>query len=60
LQKNIPLYDELGKHFHSARKIIMGFSQGRDTDTFKKGLSMVWQHGHRQVLTVELDANQRT
>jgi hypothetical protein len=42
LQKNILLNDELGKHFHVTRKIIMGVSQGRDTDTCKKGLSMVF------------------
>jgi hypothetical protein len=60
LQKNILLNDELGKHFQVTRKIIVRVSQGRDTDTCKKGLSMVWQHRHRLVLTVKLNANQRT
>jgi hypothetical protein len=60
LQENILLNDELGKHFHVTRKIIMGVSQERDTDTCKKGLSMVWQDQHNQVLTVKLNANQMT
>jgi hypothetical protein len=38
----------------------VGVSQGHDTDICAKGLSMVWQHQHRQVLTVKLNANQRT
>jgi hypothetical protein len=60
LEKNILLNDELGKHFHVAWKILMGVSQGRDMDICEKGLSMVWQHQHRQVLTVKLNANQMT
>jgi hypothetical protein len=57
LQKNISLNDELGKHFHVTRKIIVGVSQGRDMDICKKGLSMVWQHQYIQVHTVKLNAN---
>jgi hypothetical protein len=34
----------------------MGVSQGRDTDTCKKGLSMVWQHQYIQVLTLKLNS----
>jgi hypothetical protein len=56
LQENIPLNDELGKHFHVTWKIIMGDNQGSDTDTCENGLSMVWWHQHRQVLTVKLNA----
>jgi hypothetical protein len=36
LQKNILLNDELGRHFHVTRKIIMGVSQGCDTDTCER------------------------
>jgi hypothetical protein len=57
LEKNILLDDELSKHFHIAWKIIMGVSQGRDTDICEKGLSLGWQHQYIQVLTVKLDAN---
>jgi hypothetical protein len=39
LEENIILNDELGKHFHVIRKIIMGVSQGRDTDIYEKGLA---------------------
>jgi hypothetical protein len=41
LQKNISLNDELGKHFHVARKIIVGVSRGCDTDICEKGLGAV-------------------
>ena len=58
LQENIILDDELGKHLHVTRKIIMGVGHGRDPDICEKGLSMVWRHQHRQVLTLKVDANQ--
>jgi hypothetical protein len=60
LLENILLDDKLGKHFHVTRKIIMRVSQGRNADACEKGLSMVWQHPHREMLTVKLNANQRT
>jgi hypothetical protein len=60
LQENIPLDDELSRHEHVAREIIVGVSQGCDMYICEKGLSIVWQHQHRQVLTLKLNANQMT
>lgn len=60
LQENNPLDDELSRHEHVSREIIVRVSQGCDMDICEKELSTVWQHQHRQALTLKLDANQRT
>jgi hypothetical protein len=41
LQENIPLDDELGRHKHVSRQIIVGVSQGCDTDICENGLGAV-------------------
>jgi hypothetical protein len=48
LQENILFNDELGKHFHVTRQIIVGISQRRDTDTCERtesGLAASTQAG---------------
>jgi hypothetical protein len=60
LQENTIINDELDRHLHVTWKIIVGVSQGCDTDTCEEGLSIAWQLRHRRVLTVKLNANSRT